>query len=249
MKHGVKISVVTVCFNEEKTIRKTIESVLEQDYPDYEYVIMDGLSNDSTMDIVNEYSNNEHLFAYSEKDNGLYDAMNKSLDRISGDYVLFLNSGDWLYARSVLSEVAKYLTCDVVYGDVYRRTSAGSYLQKYRGSKTERIVMMLCGLAFCHQTQFTRTEVMREYRFRESHRITADFDLVVRLMRDHKSFYHIDRVICSFDNEEGISAQKENYWQMTREDDESIRECFPFLYHITIIPKRIYRILFSFRRS
>lgn len=237
----MRISVVTVCYNEESSIRQTIESVLKQDYYDFEYVIVDGKSEDRTYSIISEYINDSRVKAVSEPDTGLFNAMNKSLDHITGDYVIFMNSGDWFYDESVLSDVADRLRADVVYGDVFRRTSKVSYVQRYKGTHLERMTMMLCGLAFCHQTQFTRTSVMREYRFKESHRITADYDLVVRLLGDKRSFEHINRIICSFDNEGGISAQKDNYLQMVHEDDESIREVFPLLFYMTIIPKRIYR--------
>ncbi len=236
-----RISVVTVCFNEENTIGKTIESVLDQDYRDYEYVIMDGCSTDATLEVIKEYSGDERLFYYSELDEGIYDAMNKSLDKIKGEYVIFLNSGDWFFDRRVLTDISDNLKADVVYGNVYRRCSKGNYVQKYKGTNCERIRMMLCGLAFCHQTQFTRTDVMRAYRFRESHKITADFDVVVRLLKDQRTFLHIDRIVCSFDHDGGISAQPDNYLQMTKEDDESIRECFPILFYITIVPKIMYR--------
>ncbi len=239
----MKISVVTVCYNEEKSIRKTIESVLEQDYPFVDYVVMDGGSTDDTVEIIREYEQTSNLRYISEPDNGLYDAMNKSLDHIRGEYVIFMNAGDIFYDDKVLSYVAPELEGDIVYGDVYRRSGNGDYVQKYKGTQFERIKMMLCGLAFCHQSQFTRTALMRRYGFREDHKITADFDFVVRALGNKRSFKHLDRIICSFDNDGGISADRKNYLQMTREDDLSIKECFPFLYYLTIIPKRIYRRL------
>ena len=240
----MKVSVVTVCYNEINTIRATIKSVLGQKYDDYEYVIMDGGSEDGTIDIIKEYADDTHLTYYSEKDKGLYDAMNKSLDRISGEYVIFMNSGDMFYDEDVLADVGPELTDDIVFGDVYRRCREGDFVDKYRGTRSELIKMVLIGLVFCHQTQFTRTALMREYRFREDHRITADYDFVVRAISGKKSFKHVDRIICSFDQDGGISAQKDNYIQMIREDDSSIRECFPVLYYMTIVPKTVFRWCF-----
>ncbi|MBO4266284.1 MAG: glycosyltransferase [Lachnospiraceae bacterium] len=240
----MKISVVTVCYNEKNTIRETVESVLAQKYDDYEYIIMDGASTDGTLDIIKEYADNPKMKYMSEPDTGLFNAMNKSLTLVSGQYVIFMNSGDLFLDENVLADVAPYLREDIVYGDVLRRTKEGSYIQKYKGTHWERIRMMLCGLAFCHQTQFTKTEVMKRYGFREDHKITADFDFVVRALSDKRSFKHVDRVICSFDHDGGISADKSNYLQMVREDDSSIRECFPLLYYVTIIPKRLFRLWF-----
>lgn len=241
---NLKISVVTVCYNEKNTIRETVESVLAQKYDDYEYIIMDGASTDGTLDIIKEYADNPKMKYMSEPDTGLFNAMNKSLTLVSGQYVIFMNSGDLFLDENVLADVAPYLREDIVYGDVLRRTKEGSYIQKYKGTHWERIRMMLCGLAFCHQTQFTKTEVMKRYGFREDHKITADFDFVVRALSDKRSFKHVDRVICSFDHDGGISADKSNYLQMVREDDSSIRECFPLLYYVTIIPKRLFRLWF-----
>lgn len=84
---------------------------------------------------------------------------------------------------------------------------------------------------------------MREYGFRENHKITADFDFVVRALGDKCFFKHINRIICSFNQDGGMSADKGNYDQMTREDDASIRECFPILYYLTIIPPINYKPL------
>lgn len=111
---------------------------------------MDGGSTDGMIDAIKEYSENHALRYYSEKDNGLYDAMNKSLKFVTGDYVIFMNAGDMFYDKTVLSDVVPTLEGDVVYGDVFRRTLGGDYVQTYKCTHFERIRMMLCGLAFCH---------------------------------------------------------------------------------------------------
>ncbi len=240
----MRISVVTVCYNEANTIRDTIESVLSQKYEDLDYVVMDGASADGTVDIIKEYASDQRLRFFSEPDTGLYNAMNKALERVTGDYVIFMNSGDLFYDENVLSDVAPALDADIVYGDVYRRSSAGDFVEKYKGTHSERMKMMLCGLAFCHQTQFTKTAIMRQYGFRESHKITADYDFVVRSLAAKRSFKHIDRVICSFDQDGGISADMDNYRTMINEDDASIRECFPLLYYLTFLPKTMFRMIF-----
>jgi len=106
------ISIITICFNSEKTIAKTIESILEQDYQNIEYLIIDGASKDGTMKIVNSYKKkfNQKGIEYvisSEKDKGIYDAMNKGVGKASGDVVGILNSDDYYAAPDVLSHVVK----------------------------------------------------------------------------------------------------------------------------------------------
>lgn len=240
----MKFSVVTVCYNEEKTIGATIESVLSQEYEDYEYVIMDGGSSDATLEIISKYADSSKIRLYSEPDSGLYNAMNKSLDHISADYVIFMNSGDLFFDNMVLADTAPLLGADIVYGNAHKRCESGDYIEKYKGTRFEPYKMMLCGAFFCHQAQFTKTSIMKSYRFRESHKITADYDFIVRALAGKCSFSHIDRVICSFDNDGGISAQGSNYMQMIREDDASVREYFPFLYYLMYIPKKLFRIMF-----
>lgn len=106
----MKFSIITVCYNAKENIGKTIESVLAQDYKDYEYIIVDGASTDGTVDIISECAASDSRVKYtSEKDNGLYDAMNKGASLASGDYIQFLNAGDILYGENTLSLVAKQI--------------------------------------------------------------------------------------------------------------------------------------------
>lgn len=116
----MKVSIITASYNSEKTINKTILSVLEQTYKDIEYIIIDGASSDKTVDIAKEY---EHGIAkiISEPDNGIYDAMNKGIKNATGDYIMFLNSDDQLFDETViekLSELAQKNNSDLVWGDI-----------------------------------------------------------------------------------------------------------------------------------
>jgi len=106
MPNPVKFSIITVCYNAQEHIEAAIQSVLSQTYPNIEYVIIDGASTDKTLDIVNRY-HNRIAKVISEKDNGIYDAMNKGIQASSGDILYFLNSDDQLYDNSVVSAVAK----------------------------------------------------------------------------------------------------------------------------------------------
>ena len=112
------VSVITVCYNCESTIENTVKSVVNQTYPNVEYIIIDGKSTDRTIDIVKQFSKNIECIV-SEKDDGIYSAMNKGIDICTGDYVIFLNSGDCFYNRTVIEIMVKKSNGqDIVYGDL-----------------------------------------------------------------------------------------------------------------------------------
>ena len=115
----MKVSIITVCFNAESTIRDTIESVLQQDYNNIEYIIVDGASSDRTLDIINKHKYRGINIIISEPDRGLYDAMNKGIDVSSGDVIAILNSDDVFANKGIISNVVmKIKGFDILYGDV-----------------------------------------------------------------------------------------------------------------------------------
>lgn len=238
---NLSISIVTVCYNAGRVIDNTIVSVLNQTYKNIDYVIIDGASTDETLSYVEKYKYDSRVTVVSEPDTGIYNAMNKSLDIITGDYVIFMNAGDTFYDQHVIEDIVESMFADIVYGDVCRVMNGSEKIQKYRGTHCERMIDLLSGLNMCHQSQFTRVDIMRKYEFDEKYRIVADYDFVARAMRDRLSFQHVNRVICKYDNCGGVSAQENNYLQMIHDDDEIIKACFPVWYMIIKIPKKIYR--------
>ena len=237
------ITVVTVCYNAEDTIEETIHSVIEQTYSNKEYLIIDGNSTDRTLDIIKKYQNYDYISVISETDKGLYDAMNKSLDMADGDYIIFLNSGDQFCDKDVLSDIEQYLGADLVYGNVVRRKENGDLLEKYPG-KYRLFWLLLQGKMVSHQVIFTRLEIMKQYRFDLSYKITADFNFLVRAVHDRCSFRYVDRNVSIMENRFGISAQEENMGVMREEDDRSLREYFPVWYWMLRPVKFLKRKLF-----
>lgn len=235
-----KITVVTVCLNAADTIAATIESVLGQTYENLEYLIMDGLSTDGTQEIIHRYENDARVRAVFERDSGLYNAMNKGLDLCSGQYILYMNSGDLFYDEKVIEDMVPHLNTDLVYGNVLRRKSGGEQLEKYRG-KHKLMWLLLSGRMMSHQSLFTRTDVMRAFRFDEHYRISADYDFVVRAKRNGRSIKYVDRTVSIMDNTEGISAQIKNYEIMRAEDDRSLRTNYRCLYYLIKAPKGLVR--------
>jgi glycosyltransferase involved in cell wall biosynthesis len=130
----MKVSIITVCFNSEKTIEDTLNSIKSQTYPDIEHIVIDGLSKDNTNQIVSKYSDTVSIHV-SEKDNGLYDAMNKGLSLATGDIVGILNSDDVLADKSAIDKIVAGFNnndVDAVYSDLI-------YVSEYNLNKTTRL--------------------------------------------------------------------------------------------------------------
>ena len=175
-----KISVVTVTYNCEGTIRDTINSIVNQDYSNFEYIIIDGDSKDSTKDIIREYSDNIDCFI-SEPDKGIFDAMNKALSYAKGDYIIFINSGDKLVDNTILSRVFNDNIIDdedLVYGDVYIETIAGKLLKKANAIYEHEFTMedlVYKSQGFSHQSLFTKTEALKKTGFDIRYPLGADY--------------------------------------------------------------------------
>lgn len=195
----MKITLITVCFNSEKTIRDTLESVLKQTYKDYEYLIIDGKSKDSTLDIIKEYEPmfNGRLKWISEKDNGLYDAMNKGIKLAKGDVVGILNSDDIFANSNVLKTIAstfKKKKCDVSYSDlVFMDEETMKIPERYFISKTGNYKL---GWYPPHPTLYVKKEVYDKYGlYNQDYRIAADYDFMLRIMKNKVSMAYIPEVL------------------------------------------------------
>ncbi|GHN00227.1 glycosyl transferase [Cytophagales bacterium WSM2-2] len=185
-----KVTIITVTFNSAATIRETIESVLSQDYPNIEYIIIDGLSVDGTQEIVKSYGSSIAHFI-SEKDKGLYDAMNKGIEIASGDVIGIINSDD-LYAHpKIISNIVSVFEKDnvgIVYGDlIYFKTGMPDVpIRYYKGGvfSTRRVQY---GLMPPHPTFFIHKNVYTKYgKFDLQFTLSADFDLILRFLGVHK---------------------------------------------------------------
>lgn len=183
-----RISVVIVLYNAEKIIRATLDSLSLQSYRNYEVIVVDGKSTDSTMAIVDTYFNRfPQLRVYSEKDNGIYDAMNKGIKLAKGDYLYFLNAGDVLFSSDVFQTVADNLDGrSVYYGDAYTKDISGGlhifhigHFSKYRFARGN----------ICHQTIFYPKEFISKEMYNLDYRIYSDYVMNMRLWRKVKFVY------------------------------------------------------------
>jgi len=188
------ITIVTVVFNGEKYIEQTILSVLNQTYDNVEYIIIDGCSTDGTLDIIKKY---EGVIDYwiSEPDIGIYDAMNKDLDLVTGDWVNFMNSGDNFYDVNVVSSLffnSPYPSNVILYGNHEVR-----YGRRRRCLKARNIQLLSRGSQFCHQSTFVPATVMKKSRFDTQYRIAADFNFFYTSYRKGYQFIFTNKTIAS----------------------------------------------------
>lgn len=197
-----KISVVTVCYNAAKDIEKTIRSVLNQTYLNIEYIIIDGASKDGTMDVVNKYKNKIACIV-SEPDKGIYDAMNKGIDKATGDYVQFLNAGDILHSPEIFMNVfgKGSFDEDVVYGDIVYHMQCGNFYVVPAAIDDFKTTFPIA-----HPSTFVSRTVLSEYQFDTTYRIAADFDLLRRIYQANKTFKYVNEPIVYFDSITGVSS-------------------------------------------
>jgi glycosyltransferase involved in cell wall biosynthesis len=186
----MKVSIITVAYNSEKTINQTILSVINQSYQDIEYIIVDGNSSDSTIDIVKSYGDNIAQFI-SEPDKGIYDAINKGIGMATGEIVGILNSDDELAHTDVIKHVVDLMDkeqVDSVYGDLkYVAPTDNAQVKRYWKSGNYKRNKFLFGWMPPHPTFYVKREVYEKYgNFDLSLSSAADYELMLRFMYKHK---------------------------------------------------------------
>jgi glycosyltransferase involved in cell wall biosynthesis len=196
----LRVSIITVCYNSAETIEATIQSVIAQDYEHIEYIIIDGYSNDSTLEIVNRYKKNISLVV-SEKDEGIYFAINKGIALATGDIVAILHADDFYSGNSIISAVVQVFQTkkvDTVYGDL-------QYVDRHQASKIIRHWkagiyepdLFLKGWMPPHPTFFVKKACYTAYGFYNTIlRSSADYELMLRLLHKHRcSVFYIPDVL------------------------------------------------------
>lgn len=205
----MKVSIVTVCYNSAKTIERTIKSVAGQDYRDIEYIIIDGGSTDGTLDIIDRYKDKISVLV-SETDEGIYYAMNKGIERATGDIIGFINSDDW-YADGAIAAIVEAFfktNADIVYGK-HVVVENGVYREVKNGNLDD-----ICfGMVFGHPATFVKSNCLKKYPFDVSYRIAADYAFFLRMYFQKKSFYEIDAVIAYFRTGGASSNTVKTYWE------------------------------------
>lgn len=194
------ISVITVCFNDSSTLGLALQSVVDQDWPRIEHVVIDGGSTDGTLEILDQYR--PHLAqVVSEPDNGIYDAMNKGLDLATGDIICFLNADDQYTSNMVLTEVATEMQkqkLDALMGDVsfFHASDPSRTVRRYRSDRFSP-EQLAFGWMPAHPALFlTKGVIQRVGRFRTDYRIAGDFEFIVRIFhRQWLRYRHYPKVL------------------------------------------------------
>lgn len=211
------VSIVTVVFNAEAYIKKTIESVLAQSYRNIDYIIIDGGSNDKTIEIVKSFG--DRLTWISEKDNGIYDAMNKGLKLAKGEWINFLNGGDYFYDHLVLDKVFSELGLEnynFIYGD---SINVRGETQKYISATVISRSSLRYSSGLCHQALFVRKKfaIYYDLRFRYKAEYNWIIDIAYSIPESsmiHKKFPVVYYALGGF-SEKGLLSNLKEYIHLT----------------------------------
>ena len=187
----MKISIITVCFNSEKTLEKTINSVLSQNYKNIEYIIIDGGSEDSSLKIIDKYKDNITTII-SEKDNGIYDGINKGIQRATGDVISLIHSNDMFVDENVISKIVNFFKSnsnfDIILADLaFKKKLEDKKITRYYSAKNFRPWMLRIGYSPPHLSAFFKTDVFKKVGlYKANFRIAGDFDFFVKCFLKHK---------------------------------------------------------------
>lgn len=218
----MKISIITSCYNREKTIRGAIESVLSQDYTDIEYIVVDGASTDGSLAIINEYKNRISKII-SEPDHGMYEAINKGIRAATGDVIGLLHSDDFFYDNHVISHIVKKITdtgADFLYGNglFVNSEDTNKVIRKWIGG-TYRTWKVRHGWLPLHPTCYIKKDVIsKRGLYNETYKIAADSDFLFRyLLGGDLTVAYLDEYIVRM-RMGGLSTDCKKRKQMWNED-------------------------------
>lgn len=191
------ISIITVVLNGEQYLYKTIQSVINQTYNNLEYIIIDGGSTDRTVDLIKKNKDKIDYWV-SEKDNGIYDAMNKGIDIATGEWINFMNAGDEFYNYSVLMNLfnnKNHQAAEIIYGNHEIIYPAG----RNRFVKAGILKNLWKGEIFSHQASFVKKNYLKKNKFDTRKKIAADFEIYYRALQNYTKFKFIDLTVAKFE--------------------------------------------------
>ena len=224
----MRVSIITTCYNREKTIAQAIESVLSQDYPDIEYIVVDGGSTDNSFKIVRSYGS-QICKAVSERDGGMYEAINKGIKMATGDIVGLLHSDDFLIHNHIISEIVerfKQTSADIVYGDglFVDAHQTDKVIRDWRSGNYRRWKVRLGWLPL-HPTVYIKRNAIEQYGlYNEKYQIAADSDFLVRyLYKANLKVGYLGKYVVRM-RMGGLSTDSQKRKAMWKEDVEMFRK-------------------------
>jgi glycosyltransferase involved in cell wall biosynthesis len=232
-----KFSIITVCFNAEQSIGKTIDSLATQTFRNFEYIVIDGASKDGTLDVVYRHLNFLATII-SEKDQGIYDAMNKGIARAQGEILYFLNADDCFESDSVLQKIADAFAAngepELLWGNVIYQYPESSKHRSFRHITPDNLVF----LDLNHQATFARRSLFKQVgSFDLRFRLNADYDFLLRCLQGKASYCWVDVDIARF-NAGGRHVQDVAFLQAER---EAVRRQYvsPFSYRVGTLAHKL----------
>lgn len=220
-----KFSIITITYNASSVIEPTLKSVIEQTYGNYEYLLIDGGSKDDTVAKA-KASGIEFAHIVSERDDGLYDAMNKGIKLATGDYLCFLNAGDSFYAPDTLQTVVDAIAGeeqlpDVLYGETAEVDEKRDFVRMRRLKAPEKLDWRSFrnGMLVCHQSFYARREIAPLYDLK--YRLSSDVDWCIKIMKKAKKMVNVNAVVTNY-LQNGLSLQRhrksliERFWVMAK---------------------------------
>ena len=205
-----KFSIITVTYNASSLMGATLESVLSQTYTNYEYILVDGGSTDDTVAVA-KASGIEFAHIVSERDNGIYDAMNKGMALATGDYLCFLNAGDAFFAPDTLQTIVDAIADetelpDVLYGETAEVDAQRNFVRMRRLQAPKKLTWhsFRNGMLVCHQSFYARREIAPMYDLR--YRLSSDVDWCIKVMKRSKKMVNVNAVVVNY-LQNGLSLQ------------------------------------------
>ena len=254
----LRITYVTITYNAASVLQRTLDSVLSQDYPDILHLIIDGASTDDTMQLVNDYiersnaaDNGHSIQVTSEPDKGIYDAMNKGLRSITGDYVCFLNAGDFLPAPDTVSRIVEKVgdqSPAVLYGDTDIVDGEGRFLHHRRLAPPEHLSWKSFrqGMLVCHQAFYARTDFAIATPYDQRYRYSADVDWCIRVMKaaakENVPLLNLKMVVANY-TEEGQTTlhHRDSLWERYHVMERHYGRLQTFLLHCWFALRSVFK--------
>lgn len=236
------LTVITVVYNAADELERTIENVLQQSAANFEYIIIDGGSKDGSVDVIKKYSQRISNWV-SERDGGIYDAMNKGVRLASGQFVVFMNAGDLFYDPDSIKDIIEQIKAagdpTIIYGDAQIISDKGRHIQNQHNRHLDLTKSII------HQSMILRRSMLLENPYNANYRIMADYDNLLSVsVQSPDKIHYVHRTICIY-NKFGVSSRP--LYTYFHEYYEVARKRMPFMkfvyFNFYIIP----RLIFSFR--